>query len=157
MDDYWSAIIAALSVLSGVALTHHFAQRQWRNQQQWAVREKHYMELLRQLTRARLSLETQSEYFEQPWSPADDVRADPRFVQLRKDAREAFATVEELAGPARVFLSPQAILALEDLVRSHWSVSMDAMHLGEYVAEALALVKKADLEVLAAANAHLNE
>lgn len=150
-----AAVIAAVSALSGVALAHLFSQRQRLSQQQWDVRERHYMELLRHLTKARLSLKQQCEYFDEPGSEYHDYSNNERFRKLGESAQESLAALEELMGPARVFLSPNAIRALEDLMRGTWNASMDSLHVGEYVDAAAKLVEKAEAEVLAAAKSHL--
>lgn len=159
MDNYSSeiiaAIIAAVSVLSGVAMTHWFSQRQQRTHLQWEVRERHYMELLRHLTKARLNLYQQSEYFDEPGSEYQDYSRDERFVRLGKTAQDSLAALEELTGPARVFLSSKAIGALEDMRRGTWGASVDALHVGEYVTAAAELVAKAEEEVLSAAKSDL--
>jgi hypothetical protein len=160
VDNYSSeiiaAMIAAVSVLSGAAMTHWLSQRQQRGQQQWDARERHYMELLRHLTKARLNLSEQSEYFDEPGSEYHDHSKNERFVRLGKAAHESLAALEELTGPARVFLSPKSISALEEMRRGTWHASMGASHIGEYIAAAVKLVEKAEAEVLAAAKTHLN-
>lgn len=160
MDNYPSgiitALIAALSALIAAAITHWLSQRRQRGQQQWEARERHYMELLRHLTMARLNLSGQSEYFDDPGSEYHDYSKNERFVRLGKVADESLAALEELTGPARVFLSAKAISALEEMRRGTWHASMDAPHISEYIAAALELVEKAEAEVLAAAKSHLN-
>lgn len=160
-DNYWSevitAIIAAVSALSGVALAHFLAQRQQRSQQQWEARQRHYMELLRHLTKARLNLRAQADYFDdQPGSEHADYSKNERFVRLGEAAQESLAALDELAGPARIFLSPKAISALEEMKRATYGASIDASYAGEYAAAASKLIEKAEAEVLAAAKSHLN-
>lgn len=160
MDNYWSQMVGAAIALVGAGLgallQHHLAQKQFRAQQQWSAREKHYMELLGHLSRARVNLTALSEYFMEPDSEHNDYSKDSRFKQLRQNVHVSLAALKELVGPARVFLSKDATDALDDLQKEEWSAGMDAFNESEYIESLAKLVEYADSKVLAAAKAHLN-
>lgn len=154
--NVWVAPIAALvGTALGAWLLDHFSGKRWLRQQQWAAREKYYVDLLTHLTKAEMGLQGQSEYYHEPGSEYQNYSNDERFARLGRAAYEALHAVEELAGPARLFLSQEAIDALQTLVREDWNAAFDSAHSGEYIDKALPLVQKAETAVLAAAQTQL--
>ncbi len=149
--NVWVPAVTALTATAlGAWLLDHFAGRRWQSQQQWAVREKRYTDLLAQLTKAEMSLQRQSDYYMRPGSEHDDNSKDERFLRLGRAAAEALHSIEELSGPAGLFLSQKAIDALDELIREDWHAGFDAAHPGEYIEKALPLVRNAQAAVLAA-------
>jgi hypothetical protein len=129
----------------------------WLSQQQWALREKYYVELLTQLNKLYLTLLDRSEYYLEPKSEHDMTIAEkPRFVALAKRGADALNEIRQLMGPASIFLSDSAIQSLQNLVRDHWNVAFDS-HPDEYVTRTLELVSKANAEVLAEAKKQLSK
>lgn len=155
--NVWVAPIAALvGTALGAWLLDHFSGKRWLEQQQWAAREKYYVDLLTRLTTVEMSLQQQSVYYEEPGSEYHDHSKDEKFARLSKSAYEALQAVEEIAGPARLFLSQDAIDALQELVREDWHAAYATVHPGEYIDKALPLVQRAAAAVLTAAQAQLN-
>jgi hypothetical protein len=152
----WVAPMAALvGTALGAWLVNHFSGKRWQSQQQWAIREKRYTDLLTQLTQAQMSLQL-SEYYEEPGSEHQDYRKDERFTELGRTASDALHAVEALAGHARLFLSQAAIDVLDMLIREGWHAALGALHPGEYIDKALLLVRTAQAPVLAATKADLS-
>ena len=138
----------------GAWLLDHFSGKRWLAQQQWAARERYYVELLGHLTKAEMSLQAQSEYYAAPGSEDYDYSKDERFTELGRTAGKVLHAVEELAGTAALFLSQKAIDALQELVREDWHASFDTTP-DEYLNKALPFVRTAKAAVLAAAKAEL--
>jgi hypothetical protein len=117
------------------------SSRTWLLQQQWGIREQHYAELLTQLTKFRMALHDQDEYFVEPYHPHDEkwmqsVRDNSKFQMLGQRASEANQALRELVGPASIFLSDKTIVLLTQMQSDHYGIAnFSAMHLGEYVAE----------------------
>jgi hypothetical protein len=147
---------ALLGTALGAWLLDHYSGRRWLRQQQWAAREKRYIDLLVQLTKAELALQAQDEYYMEPGSQHVDHSKSERFMQLGSAAAEALRSVEELAGPAQVFLSQKAIDALRELVREDWNAAFGSAHPGEYIEKALSLVQNARATVVTEAKTQLN-
>jgi hypothetical protein len=154
-----NALIAPVSALLGTALgawaVDHFAGKRWLAQQQWAARERYYADLLTNLRKAELSLHAQDEYYIEPGSEHRDLSDNERFQRLGHIADEALETVQQLAGPAGVFLPQAAIAALEKLARENWHAAFTASFPGEYIDSALPLVREAKRAVLEAATSQL--
>jgi hypothetical protein len=128
----------------------------WLSQQQWAIREQHYMSLLTNLTTLKNSLLDQSSYYIQPGSEHDQSIPDsPHFQELSRRAYKSYQSIRELMGPAAIFLSSSAIEALEDLVKEHWHVENFSSCTEEYVSGALKLVETAHAVILAEARNQL--
>jgi hypothetical protein len=69
----WVAPIAAVcGTALGAWLVDHFSGKRWQSQQQWAIKEKRYTDLLTQLMQAQMSLQRQSEYYDEPGSEHQD-------------------------------------------------------------------------------------
>jgi hypothetical protein len=134
------------------------SRKNWLTQQQWAIREQHYMSLLRHLTKLNLSLQDRDSYYMEPGSEHDQARSQgEHFQELARVGHESYQAIRELIGPASVFLSSKAIDSLEQLVRDHWSVAEFSACTAHYVSEALELVKVAQLAVLEEARSELTQ
>lgn len=134
------------------------ARKHWLTQQQWAIRERHYMSLLTHLTKLKLSLEDRSSYYMEPGSEHNAARSQGgHFQELERVGCESYQAIRELIGPASVFLSVKAVDSLEQLVRNHWNVAEFSVCTADYVSEALKLVKVAQLAVLAEARNELTQ
>jgi hypothetical protein len=130
--------------------------KSWLMQQQWSIREKHYMDLLLNLTRLKLSLQDRDDCYMEPGSEHDDSQAESeRFKELSRVGYESFRCIRELIGPASVFLSNETIEALEELVREHWHTAKFSACNAEYISSALKLVDAAYLAVLTEARNEL--
>jgi hypothetical protein len=128
----------------------------WLSQQQWAIREQHYMNLLKQLTLLKNSLLDQSTYYIQPGSEHDQsIPENPHFQNLSQNAFKSFQAIRELMGPAAIFLSGNAIGALDQLVKEHWHVENFSSCTEEYVSGTLKLVEAAHSVILAEAKSQL--
>jgi hypothetical protein len=131
-------------------------RKSWLTQQQWAIREQHYMRLLSHLMKLKLSLQDRKSYYMEPGSEHDEnLSAGEHFQNLAAVGHESYQAIRELMGPASVFLSSTAIESLEQLVRDHWGIAEFSMCTAEYVAEALKLVEVAQSVVLAEARNEL--
>ena len=134
------------------------SRKNWLTQQQWAIREQHYMSLLAHLTKLKLSLQDRDSYYMEPGSEHDRSRSEGKHFQgLARVGHESYQAIRELIGPASVFLSGKAIESLEKLVRDHWSVAEFSACTAEYVSEALKLVEVAQSAVLAEARNELTK
>ncbi len=132
------------------------SRKNWLTQQQWSIREQHYISLLTHLTKLKLSLQDRDSYFMEPGSEHDQSRSEcEHFQELARVGHESYQVIRELIGPASVFLSARAIESLEQLVRDHWSVAEFSACTAEYVSEALKLVEVAHSAVLAEARNEL--
>jgi hypothetical protein len=133
-------------------------RKNWLTQQQWAIREQHYMSLLTHLTKLKLSLQDRESYYMEPGSAHDQARSNGKyFHELSRVGHESYQAIRELIDPASVFLSGKAIESLEQLVHDHWNVAEFSACTAEYVSEALNLVETAQLAVLAEAKNELTQ
>lgn len=132
------------------------SRRGWLTQQQWAIREQHYMSLLSHLTKLELSLEDRSTYYMEPGSEHDEARSESEhFKRMELVGNASYQAIRELIGPASVFLSVKAIKSLEKLVRNHWGIAEFSICTADYVSESLKLVAAANTAVLAEARNEL--
>lgn len=147
-----------------IAATEHktdLSSRVWLLQQQWAIREQKYAELLKYLTKLRLARRSQDEYFIEPYDPHDQKRMssiseDSNFKKLGTIATEAEEALQELIGAASIFLSDKTICALNDMHSENYGIAnFSAMHLGEYVSETRKVVEAAYDAVLQEARSEL--
>lgn len=133
------------------------ARKNWLTQQQWAIREQHYMNLLAHLTKLKLSLQDRDSYYMEPGSEHNmNISQNEHFQELGRVGHASYQAIRELIGPASVFLSGKAIDSLEQLVRDHWDVAEFSMCTADYVSTALELVKVAQSAVLAEARNELS-
>lgn len=134
------------------------SRKNWLNQQQWSIREQHYMSLLAHLTKLKLSLQDRHYYYMEPGSAHEADRSNgEHFQALAQVGHESYQAIRELIGPATVFLSSKAIESLEQLVRDHWGVAEFSVCTAEYVSEALKLVEAAQSAVLGEARSELTQ
>ena len=134
------------------------SRKNWLTQQQWGIREQHYMNLLTHLTKLKLSLQDRDSYYIEPGSEQDSYRSEGKhFQELAQIGHESYQKIRELIGPASVFLSGKTIESLEQLVHEHWSVAEFSICTAEYVSESLKLVEAAQSAVLAEARNELTE
>src|SRR2546428_8202478 len=132
------------------------SRKSWLTQQQWAIREQHYMSLLTHLTKLKLSLQDRDLYYVEPGSQHDESRSNgEHFQELARIGHESYQAIRELIGPASVFLSSKAIESLDQLVRDHWTVAEFSLCTAEYVSEAFKLVDAAHAAVLTVARSEL--
>jgi hypothetical protein len=129
----------------------------WFSQQQWVIREKHYVDLLRHVWLLRNATRDQDMYFQEPGSEHNErhIAGQPHFRALADVANESYQKIRELMGPAAIFLSNKTMGALERLVDGHESVAEHAMCTAEYVSEASNLADVAYTAVLAEAKNEL--
>jgi hypothetical protein len=152
ISGFVGAIIGATASLAAVWIQG----RHWLNQQTWTNRERQYMDLLASLTKLKLSLEDRREYYREPGSEHDaSIPQDAHFSELSKIANDALRRLREQLGPASVFLSTEAVLALEKLIRDHWNVSDGSICTADYLDSALPVVTGAYSAVLTEAKHQL--
>lgn len=134
------------------------SSKNWLTQQQWAIREQHYMSLLAHLMKLKFSLQDRASYFMEPGSEYDRSRSEGKhFQELERVGRESYQAIRELIGPASVFLSIKAIESLEQLVHDYWSVAEFSNPVAESVSEAIKLVEVAQSSILAEARNELTK
>ena len=132
------------------------SRKNWLTQQQWSIREQHYMSLLAHITKLKLSLQDRNSYYMEPGSEHNDALSKgEHFQELARVGHESYQAIRELIGPASVFLSGKAIGSLERLVRDHWGIAEFSACTAEYVSEALKLVEAAQSAVLGEARNEL--
>lgn len=152
----WVAPITALiGAFGGVWLGNRLSRKSWLRERRWTNRERYYLDLLSQLRRAELSLQGQSEYYQEAGSEHGDYSGEERFNRLGTAVTEALQAIKELIGPAEVFLSPKAIGAVRELVREEWHAGYDGADRGGYIKKVLSLVGSAQAAVIRAAKAEL--
>jgi hypothetical protein len=129
----------------------------WFSQQQWVIREKHYVDLLRHLWLLKNAMRDQDMYFREPGSEHNEsyISKQPHFIALTERADKAYQTIRELMGPAAIFLSKETMGALGRLVSGHEAVAEQSMCTAEYVSEASNLAQVAYDAVLAEAKNEL--
>jgi hypothetical protein len=147
-----------------IAATEHqmdFSSRVWLLQKQWGIREQKYAELLQQLTKFRMAIHGQDEYFMEPYDDHDQkfmrsVSENGKFQKLGTVIIEADEALRELVGPASIFLSDKTIAALSEMhIKKYEIANFSATHLGEYVAETRKVVDAAYEAVLQEARSEL--
>jgi hypothetical protein len=123
----------------------------------WELKREITWDLLSHLTKAQVSLSSQSaDYYLEPRSEHRNYSEDKGFLKLSRTASAALRAVEELTGPAQLFLSQEAIDALQNLAREEWHADYDAgADRKGYIDKTLPLVQQAQATVLAAAKAEL--
>lgn len=132
-------------------------RKHWLRQQQWAIREQHYMNLLSHLMKLKISLQDRDAYYLRPGSEHDEnLSKSESFQRLAQVGYESYQSIRELIGPASVFLSPKAIQSLEQLVREHWQIQEFSVCTAEYILDALKLVDDAQLLILTEARSELD-
>ena len=132
------------------------SSKSWLTQQQWAIREQHYISLLSHLMKLKLSLQDRDDYYMEPGSEHDETRSKgEHFQKLAQAGHESYQALRELIGPASLFLSSKSIESLEKLVQGHWNVAEFSVCTAEYVSEALKLVEIAQAAVLSEAKNEL--
>lgn len=123
--------------------------KNWLTQQQWTIREKHYVQLLSDLTKLKISLQARNQYFVEPGSEYNtSLEEQPGFLNASSNGSRALSAIDEQIGPAALFLSKKSIASLEKLVRKHCSVAEFSACTVEYVSAALDLVEVAYSAVL---------
>lgn len=133
------------------------SRKSWLTQQQWAIREQHYMSLLSELTKFKISLEDRDACFLEPGSEHNSSISESEYYKaLSQNGSKSYKVIRELIGPSSVFLSKKAIDALENLVLEHWSVSEFSACSAEYASKALKLVGLAIEAVLEEARNELH-
>jgi hypothetical protein len=132
------------------------SRKSWLTQQQWAIREHHYMSLLAHLSKLKLSLQDRDAYYMEPGSEHNTaISQNERFQELGRVGHASYQAIRELIGPASVFLSANAIDSLEQLVRDHWDAAEFSMCTADYVSTTLELVNVAQSTILAEARNEL--
>jgi hypothetical protein len=148
MNNQYSALLSGFFgavVGAGASVAVVWIQsREWLRQQRWGNREKHYMELLSNLTRLKLSLQGRSEYYDEPGSEHDERRSESEeFQTLTREGGDALRAIRQQIGMASVYLSQSAINALERMLTGLWHTAQDSVCTAEYVTSALSLVDAA--------------
>src|SRR5438874_3758268 len=92
----------------------------------WELKREITWDLLSHLAKAQVSLTAQSTWYMEPGSEHRDNSEDEGFMRLSRTASAALRAVEELTGPAQLFLSQEAIDALKELVREEWHAGYSA-------------------------------
>lgn len=130
--------------------------RTWLSQQKWAIRERHYVDLLSQLTILRLSLSDREDYFAQPGSEHNATIDDTEhFKKLRALGDAAYERLRVSVGSAAIFLSDDALKLLQCLERDYWNATESSICTADYTTQARQLVEKAQAAVLGEARREL--
>jgi hypothetical protein len=113
VSGFVGGVIGAIASLAVVWIQ----ARHWLRQQAWSNRERHYMDLLSTLSKLKLSLEDRREYYARPGSEHDQsISEGPHFTELSKIGSGSLRRLREQLGQASVFLSAEAVQALEKLL-----------------------------------------
>jgi len=126
----------------------------------WSEREKYYYELLGALGKWKNSITDRQTYYMQPGSEYSDdtITAQTGFKSLSTKGSEALGIVRDQLPVARLFLSPNTIALLDDMLSDHWLIAeMDAVCMSDYLDKTLPLVKRAYDSVLADAKKDLKK
>lgn len=162
-DEKFNAILKELRQTTNVteSIKQSLSNRTWLLQQQWAIREQKYAELLKYLTKFRVAIHEQQEYFTEPYDPHDakwmqSISENSNFQTLGQRIIEADEVLRELIGPASIFLSDKTIAALNQMQSDNYGIAnFSAQHLGEYVEETRKVVDAAYDAVLQEARSEL--
>lgn len=162
-DEKFDTILKELRQTTDVteSIKQTLSNRTWLLQQQWAIREQKYAELLKYLTKFRLAIREQHEYFSEPYNPHDakwmrSVSENSNFQKLGQRIIEADEALSELIGSASIFLSDKTIAALNQMQAENYGIAnFSALHLGEYVEETRKVVDAAYEAVLKEARSEL--
>ena len=131
-------------------------QTTWLRQQQWSNREKHYLGLLLDLTKFRITLLDRLNYYTEPGSEHNqEIGKSDYFKLLQKNGSKAILSIREQTGPASVFLSVAALDVLKELISNHWHLVEFSDCQSDYLSRALKLADKASDLVLAEARKSL--
>lgn len=138
-------------------IKQHLSGRSWRQQQEWAARERYYSQLLTHLHHFRLAISGLSDYFMEPGTEyLPDKNQGERFRTLQQEAAKAYSEAEKLLGPSALFLSDAVVRALDHLFKEHWGLAnFGAVCTADYVFEAKELVEQAYTQILSAAKKEL--
>lgn len=162
-EEKFNTILKELRQTTDVteSIKQTLSNRTWLLQQQWAIREQKYAELLKYLTKFRVAIHGQEEYFMEPYDPHDSawmrsVSENSNFKKLDQRIIEANEALRELIGPASIFLSDKTIAALNEMEAENFGIAnFSALHLGDYVEETRKVVDAAYEAVLQEARSEL--
>ncbi|MGH7486856.1 MAG: hypothetical protein ACREMY_14830 [bacterium] len=148
----WIAGVFALSgTIVGGFLQYLTTRWLWERQQAHTAREKHYLDLLGNLTSMRTSLEDQISQFDGP-EPEYATPPDAEyFARLQQLVAVAIGKIRQLMGAARLFLTDGAVAAIEQLEEMLYHAGEDAGPQYDYVCVALKAAERAYDIVLAEA------
>lgn len=153
--DWNDWIPAGLSLL-GIIVAAVVGYKSWAKQQRWANRERHYSDILSTLTKLKISLQVRASCYLEPGSEHDNtIPKSAHFQGVSRKGNDAYQQLQELVGPASVFLSNEAIVSLEKLIREHWEKGEYSMCTAEFVRESLKLTETTLEVVLAQAKGEL--
>jgi len=151
-----SGLVGALIGAGAAVITVWLQAKQWFQQQRWARREQHYLNLMGSLTELKVSLEDRCEYFIEPGSEySTSIAEGGNFRSLVNTGARAFKSLRHQIGPASVFLSQGAVSALNELVTEEWGAGFDSVNQKEYSERTLQIVIKVHSIILEEARRHL--
>lgn len=132
------------------------SSKAWRSQQQWSALEQYYSSLLTNLHAFRLALSGLADYYMEPGSEhTPDSKQGKHFHDLLASSHESYKALQQLLGPAALFLSEQSIQALEELASKHWELAHFSSCTADYVDAARTFASTAYNEILSEAKNQL--
>lgn len=156
-EELTRQLVANTEATEGVKAA--LASRSWVKQQLWAQREKHYMELMRQLSTVMRSAQALFVIAEQDLRTgrASSPEVRHRVAQLEAEMREAENELRHALAPAAVFLSSATHKEVAQLVGKREVITNNAIAAFDFYEEWVAEVRVAYEEVLYEARREIRE
>lgn len=144
------------TTLETESIRNELSSSHWLRQQNWSRREQYYLDILTELTRLQISLADRNRYYLEPGSEHNSTIPDlPHYLTLTKQGNAAYQRIQELIGPATVFLSERSVELLRKLIGDYWEAAEFSSHHAEFLNSALTDVDYAYVEVLREAKEEL--
>ncbi|MDD4929502.1 MAG: hypothetical protein PHP85_09520 [Gallionella sp.] len=138
------------------SIRNELSSSHWLRQQNWSRREQFYLDLLSELTRLHISLTDRNNYYMEPGSEYNSsIPEQPHYQKLTGQGHAAYQKIQELVGPAAVFLSERSLNILRKLIGDYWEAAEFSSHHAEFLGSAVQNVDYAYVEILAEAKAEL--
>ena len=138
------------------SIRNELSSRHWLRQQNWSRREQFYLDLLSELTKLQASLTDRNAYFMEPGAEYNSsIPEQPHYLKLMEQGHAAYQRIQELVGPAAVFLSERSVNILRKLIGDYWEAAEFSSHHAEFLSSAVQDVDYAYVEVLAEAKSEL--
>jgi len=133
------------------------SQKAWLNQQQWVAREKYYAALLADLQIFRQTMLELTGYYMEPGSEhTKDSEQGEYFNTLLTRTNESHRRIQQMAGPAAIYLSKPSSESLQQFSIKYWNSANFSACTAEYVDRGYNMVAALYDVVLAEANKHLH-
>lgn len=132
------------------------SSKTWRSQKQWSALEQYYSSLLTNLHKFKMSLSDLSDYYMEPGSEhTPDSKQSQHFHALLESSHASYKELQQLIGPAALYLSDGSMKTLDELVNQHWHLVNFSDCTADYVSAANSLASAAYTAILSEAKGQL--